>query len=1024
MPLGRGSHPLMNLNDLDYRILYDIRRYFDIDRSWELLAGEIGYSTSQIQEIELELQRAGGSPTKKLLWDWGSRGATVKDLYDKLALINKVQCMRLLEHIVKPNKEKDKNKSSLPSSGSSLESKSDNLSNTAYCYDEESLPIPVMKKSDQVVKESNMPDENLDMSVSKPLKNDKLLGILDTQQVAAASGEIYNRKDLSATFKGEGAASSPVRSLDQLRSVLDEHGTNTMFSSQLSEEEKDISFALMSTKSYTYKELSTATEGFSVSKKLGQGKFGAVYFGLVKNTKCAIKRMLQRKQNGEINPAFEEASQLKALSKYRHEHIVNLYGYAIDNDCVYYVYEYLTNGSLHHNLHLRMNHVLTWEQRLIILRGAACGLQFLHTVESVPVIHGNIKSGNILLDRHFEAKIGDLGLAKQATGGDCPGQKTHITKQTTSVYDYQNQAYHPPEVMRGGGFSVKGDSYSFGVVIFECLTGQEAYDERREGNVEEKFLVEFIQSALHDSPKLDKQKTFKDPKQKTDFPVAIFDALFEVASKCTEEKKKDRPTVVEVYTQLDELEHESEGPEYRNIPNSPGKKFSKSQPEEGSIHEHRLTDMGLPSYTPGLKAPPVSKSQSKVPDSPIDMLPKDQPMPTPFKLQQEFDLRKGEKSYVNVDSITEQIKTTYLSDPKKLEAMEHFDRESHTAKLNTALYVNQVAHYPHGEPLENTEKFTQSVGQEAEGSFEYERAKDVTHVQGGEQNDERCDPAQTPSENYESLINEDSRPYGKIGDHGLEMMNAPGEDNDFAKELEEIADKAWSSSSMNQIFDRFYDIIQDENLINVPQEDLIGEDDEFNIQFDFETESEDSTITESINNDQEALNSADFNEDDLFVSEKHSYVNVPEDKHCVMNSEEKVLNMSIDDTLEKHQNKLARYQCMTREDSEELFERSAQPDDFENGAQGHSLPSQINCSGKRTGQSGAKFSSLPSLNKTCGCLNSKDVNQGQTLQSQNQGEMQGDGNHGNQVIQRGELSNIQEFLQRRQPAEGHCEEYV
>jgi serine/threonine protein kinase len=78
-------------------------------------------------------------------------------------------------------------------------------------------------------------------------------------------------------------------------------------------------------------------------------------------------------------------------------------------------------------------------------------------------------SANILLDEHFVAKISDLGMAKPATGGETAGRLTHITKKTTSISDYKNKAYHPPEIARGNGFSIKGDAYSFGVVSYFSL---------------------------------------------------------------------------------------------------------------------------------------------------------------------------------------------------------------------------------------------------------------------------------------------------------------------------------------------------------------------------------------------------------------------------------------------------------------------------------------------------------------------------------------------------------------------------
>ena len=87
-----------------------------------------------------------------------------------------------------------------------------------------------------------------------------------------------------------GAASSGVRSLERVRSVV-EDGTNSPYMSQLSYEEREMAMALRIMPNYTYKELSQATDGFSINKRLGQGKYGTVYMGLVKNTKCAIKKL-------------------------------------------------------------------------------------------------------------------------------------------------------------------------------------------------------------------------------------------------------------------------------------------------------------------------------------------------------------------------------------------------------------------------------------------------------------------------------------------------------------------------------------------------------------------------------------------------------------------------------------------------------------------------------------------------------------------------------------------------------------
>ncbi|XP_060562129.1 uncharacterized protein LOC132721767 isoform X2 [Ruditapes philippinarum] len=428
--------------------------------------------------------------------------------------------MKLLEDIVNPGKGKKKeHKVENTANDDSISSKTDNFSSDIdqNFYETEMLPIPSMKKCGPVVKESNMPDVNFNMPCMKSEKTgnkspmfEKILGTM-LEPHGASSGETFAQADGPASLKGNlGAASSAARSFERVRSMM-EYSSEGIDMSGWSESRRQIAHALMGSPNYTYKDLSAATDGFKVHNRIGEGKYGEVYYGVVKNTKCAIRKLKQRDNPQDEDSALCMAAELKTLSKYRHENILSLYGYSLDNDEVCLVYQYMINGSLYQCLHGKPGtvfKVLSWEQRMSILKGASCGLQFLHTAETVPVILGNVKSANILLDEHFVAKISDLGMAKPATGGETAGRLTHITKKTTSISDYKNKAYHPPEIARGNGFSIKGDAYSFGVVMFECLSGQEAYDERREGSVEHKYLVEYIQSALEDSPKLKKQKTF------------------------------------------------------------------------------------------------------------------------------------------------------------------------------------------------------------------------------------------------------------------------------------------------------------------------------------------------------------------------------------------------------------------------------------------------------------------------------------------------------------------------------------
>ena len=115
--------------------------------------------------------------------------------------------------------------------------------------------------------------------------------------------------------------------------------------------------------------------------------------------------------------------ELRILHAVRHDNILPMYGYSLDGSFPCLVYQFMPNGSLEDRLLCRHGTcALSWEQRLNIARGTALGLQFLHTLREKPLIHGDIKSANILLDKNLEPKIGDFGLARE---GPKP-QYTHM----------------------------------------------------------------------------------------------------------------------------------------------------------------------------------------------------------------------------------------------------------------------------------------------------------------------------------------------------------------------------------------------------------------------------------------------------------------------------------------------------------------------------------------------------------------------------------------------------------------------
>lgn len=128
---------------------------------------------------------------------------------------------------------------------------------------------------------------------------------------------------------------------------------------------------------------------------------------------------------------------------------------------------------------------LDWKTRMKIARGAAMGLQYLHEQADPPVIYRDFKASNVLLDKKFNPKLSDFGLAKVGHIGD----NTHASTEVMGTY-----GYCAPEYASTGQLTTKSDVYSFGVVFLEMITGRRVIDYDRP--TEEHNLLAWV-NTLH-----------------------------------------------------------------------------------------------------------------------------------------------------------------------------------------------------------------------------------------------------------------------------------------------------------------------------------------------------------------------------------------------------------------------------------------------------------------------------------------------------------------------------------------------
>ncbi|KAJ0773572.1 putative protein kinase RLK-Pelle-L-LEC family [Helianthus annuus] len=218
---------------------------------------------------------------------------------------------------------------------------------------------------------------------------------------------------------------------------------------------------------FSYLELAQSTADFAKTEKLGEGGFGGVYKGFLKdlNKYVAVKRVSNTSNQG----IKEYASEVRIISRLRHKNLVQLNGWCHEKGELLLVYEFLENGSL--DLHLfKRKSLLTWSTRYKIAHGLASALLYLHEEWEQYVLHRDIKSSNVMLDSNFNAKLGDFGLAKLVDHEN--------DAETTMVAG--TIGYMAPEYVTTGKASKESDVFSFGVVALEIACGRKPIDPHAE----------------------------------------------------------------------------------------------------------------------------------------------------------------------------------------------------------------------------------------------------------------------------------------------------------------------------------------------------------------------------------------------------------------------------------------------------------------------------------------------------------------------------------------------------------------
>uniref|UniRef100_A0A7N0UWD8 non-specific serine/threonine protein kinase n=1 Tax=Kalanchoe fedtschenkoi TaxID=63787 RepID=A0A7N0UWD8_KALFE len=288
--------------------------------------------------------------------------------------------------------------------------------------------------------------------------------------------------------------------------------------------------ALYGVKFFTYDELEEATDNFNESREIGDGGFGTVYLGKLKDGRTVAVKRLYENNYKRVEQFLNE---VEILTRLRHKNLVMLYGCTSRHSReLLLVYEYISNGTVADHLHGRNVEPgsLSWQTRLKIAVETASALKYLHASD---IIHRDVKTHNILLDDNFNVKVADFGLSRLF-----PLDVTHVSTCPQGTPGYVDPEYHQCYQLTD-----KSDVYSFGVVLVELISSKPAVDitrHRHEINLSNMALNKIQNDALHElvDPTLGFDKDSNTQKMIT--------AVAELSFRCLQSDKDLRPSMQEV----------------------------------------------------------------------------------------------------------------------------------------------------------------------------------------------------------------------------------------------------------------------------------------------------------------------------------------------------------------------------------------------------------------------------------------------------------------------------------------------
>ncbi|XAR64958.1 Non-specific serine/threonine protein kinase [Bertholletia excelsa] len=339
---------------------------------------------------------------------------------------------------------------------------------------------------------------------------------------------------------------------------------------------------------FTYEELESSTNGFDPKRKIGDGGFGSVYLGQIHDGRIvAVKHLHRHHPTTAATAAGAKAFSTKSfcneiliLSSINHPNLVKLHGYCSDPRGLLLVYDYVPNGTLAEHLHGTKKGTLTWSVRLEIALQTAMAMEYLHFSVVPPVVHRDITSSNIFVEKDMRIKVGDFGLSRLLVLRETNTAPATVSSGCVWTGPQGTPGYLDPDYHRSFMLTEKSDVYSFGVVLLELITGMKAVDQRREKRevALADLVVSKIQMGLLDQVVDPALAAIHPGGEAAKEGVA---AVAELAFRCVAADKDDRPDAREVASELRRIRNRGRGGNGVGISRASSNSMNVVVPDEG-----------------------------------------------------------------------------------------------------------------------------------------------------------------------------------------------------------------------------------------------------------------------------------------------------------------------------------------------------------------------------------------------------------------------------------------------------------